>query len=69
LALYLTVFDIGLRTFIAINFPPKIAAKPLRIETRLLLTAYGKSPAPSPMTPTTYRRLEIHEVVGRTPIR
>jgi len=34
------------------NFRLKIAAKPLQMETWLLLTAYRKSPAPYPMVPS-----------------
>jgi len=38
--------------FIAENFPLETAVKPLQMETWLLLTAYGKSPAPYPMVPS-----------------
>jgi len=44
LVLSLTVSEI--RPFIAWNSPLKIAAKPLQMETWLLLTAYRKLPAP-----------------------
>ena len=50
LALSLNVSEI--RTLIVWNFLLKIAAKPLQIETSLLLTAYKKSPAPYPIAPS-----------------
>jgi len=35
-----------------LNIPFKIAAKPLQMDTCLLLTAYRKSPPPYPMVPS-----------------
>jgi len=40
-------------TLIAWNFPLEIAAKPLQMETWLLLRAYNKSPAPYPTVPSS----------------
>jgi len=37
---------------LALNIPFKIAAKPLQMETGLLLTAYKKLPAPYLMLPS-----------------
>jgi len=60
LATSLTISDIWPLT--AWNFPLKIAAKPLQMETWLRLTAYRKSPAPYPMvpSPTLYNLLFSH---------
>jgi len=57
-----TVFDIPVRPFIALNFPSKIASKPLQTETWLLLTAYRKLSPPYPMVPsqTSYEISFIH---------
>jgi len=72
MALFLT--DSEIWTLIAWNFSLKIAAKPLQMETWLLLTANRKSPAPYPMVslPIFYglpfshntARLAYHTVQG-----
>jgi len=51
---FILVCEIGLRPLIALNIPFEIAAKPLQVDTWLLLTAYKKYPPCYLPSPTLY---------------
>ena len=55
-SLFLTVTEI--RPLIALYISFKITAKPLQMDTWLLLTAYRKTPPPYPMVPS----LTLHDL-------